>query len=1352
MSRFIPLVLALLFQLSSVTASPLAQENVPEPLKPWIEWVLHHEKNWQCPFFYHHFRQKNCRWPGRLSLNLTARQTSFTSDWQVFNSAWIELPGDDQYWPQNVRANNHLVTVIEKQGKPVVLLAPGQYQISGDFNGQPLPKSIAIPRSVGLIDLTINNKPVVNPVIKNNKLWLKPESTPKKSVKSPENTLELKVYRQIKDSIPLQIISRFELNIAGQSREIKLAHALLNQLIPISLDSSLPTRLEANGSLILQARPGHWVITLNARYPGKVDQIKFNIRDNQWSNAEVWSFQPQIKHRMVEITGVKPLDPHLTQMPKSWQKYPAYWVKQGDQLNFKLIRRGDPTPEPNQLTLKRQLWLDFDGQSYTISDTLTGNLTQGWRLNVLPEVTLGQVKLNHKNQLITQSTEGYQGIEVRTGQLHLQADSRLNQHRSQFHIVGWQQVFAQVSAELNIPPGWQLLAASGMDNNPDTWITRWSLLDLFLVLIASLAVARLWSVYWGMFALLTLALCWHENQAPHLIWLHLLAATALLKVIPTGRLQQLLQGYRYLCGLFLVIILIPFMISQVRIGLYPQLAKPTQAISSSSFSHDDEAMPTAAMISPKMMKMDQIMATGKNRRLSFLSSALPPMPAKKMTLQRIDPAANIQTGTGLPQWHWQTIHFTWNSSVDPQQQLKLWYLSPRQSMWVNFLRVVCVLLLFGLMFNVLIGRQIKRSFPFLTSVLILGLFIIPQPKAYAEFPPPELLKTLKNRLLQAPECLPACAQIPAMTIKINGQSLTIDFQLQTQQTVLIPLPARYPQWQPNQVKVDDRPATGVIRMANGQLWLGAKSGRHTVQLSGDVPSGETFVLPLQLKPHRLITKIVGWQLAGGGHNTPIDSQLIFSRNQPQQPKQQSKTTASADLPAFIQVERTLQLGLDWQVITRVKRVVNNHAAIALAIPLLTNESVITDHLNIKQHQVLINLLPQQTSRQWRSVLKKSAQIVLTAQQTDQWLERWKLEVSPIWHVENAGIPVIHQENRGLRLLEWHPWQGEQVILNITRPQAIKGQTLTIDRSQLKFKPGKRSMDTELSLSIRSSQGTQHTLTLPAQVNLQQVKINGIPQTIRQQNNQVILPIKPGQQDITLIWRKTQPQPILFTTPLVDLGINSINSHLNIKLPTDRWVIWVSGSQLGPAVLFWGVVIVIVLISFVLGKTKITPLKSWQWFLLLIGLSQIPVESAIWVIIWLMALGIRGKQPLDSRWGFNLLQITLVLLTLVSLALLFLAVQQGLLGSPDMQIAGNQSSAFNLNWYQDRNHHQLPTVTVVSVPLVSYRILMLLWALWLAVSLLNWLKWSWSCFSQQGLWKKELKKPGIMNRHPDNQVK
>ena len=103
-------------------------------------------------------------------------------------------------------------------------------------------------------------------------------------------------------------------------------------------------------------------------------------------------------------------------------------------------------------------------------------------------------------------------------------------------------------------------------------------------------------------------------------------------------------------------------------------------------------------------------------------------------------------------------------------------------------------------------------------------------------------------------------------------------------------------------------------------------------------------------------------------------------------------------------------------------------------------------------------------------------------------------------------------------------------------------------------------------------------------------------------------------------------------------------------------------------------------------------------------------------------------------SFNFMQIILGLLTIASLFLLFAAVQQGLLGDPDMQITGNQSTMSDLKWYQDHSEQTLPSAGILSVPMMVYRLAMLAWSLWMAVSLLNWLRWGWNCFSQDGLWK------------------
>lgn len=211
--------------------------------------------------------------------------------------------------------------------------------------------------------------------------------------------------------------------------------------------------------------------------------------------------------------------------------------------------------------------------------------------------------------------------------------------------------------------------------------------------------------------------------------------------------------------------------------------------------------------------------------------------------------------------------------------------------------------------------------------------------------------------------------------------------------------------------------------------------------------------------------------------------------------------------------------------------------------------------------------------------------------------------------------------------------------------------------------------------------------------------------------------------------------MMMTTPRVDLGIASVNSHIRVVSGEDRWVLLTMGPAFGPAALIWGLLIVLVLLALGLGRISLTPLKQGQWFLLLIGLSQLHIAAAMAVVLWLLALGSRARYLPEQPRIFNLMQVGLALLTLISIMLLFAAVQQGLLGMPEMQITGNQSTAFNLNWYQDHSDAVLPTASVVSLPVMVYRLLMLAWSLWMALALLNWLRWGWGCFAAGGIWQK-----------------
>ena len=145
---------------------------------------------------------------------------------------------------------------------------------------------------------------------------------------------------------------------------------------------------------------------------------------------------------------------------------------------------------------------------------------------------------------------------------------------SRVPAVGWDQDFQSVSAELQLPPGWRLLHASGVDGVSWTWVTRWSLLDLFVVLVVSMAFLRLFGPGWGALALVGLALTYTEPGAPRWVWIGVLSGEALRRALVRGRLAVLVRTLWRLALAVLVLLAIPFSFVQMRSGCFPALENP----------------------------------------------------------------------------------------------------------------------------------------------------------------------------------------------------------------------------------------------------------------------------------------------------------------------------------------------------------------------------------------------------------------------------------------------------------------------------------------------------------------------------------------------------------------------------------------------------------------------------------------------------------------------------------------------------------------------------------------------------------------------------------------------------------
>ena len=1314
--------------------------TIPPELERWTPWVLHGREARFCPATYNNGEAFHCLWPSRLQLSLEAKGGRFSQEWHIFVKDWVPLPGGANLWPRDVKVDGKPAAVIVRGESPAVHLTPGKHVVEGSFFWDAMPEMMNVPAASGLVSLSIDGRRIEVPHLDEaGRLWLRQRA----AAGSQEDRVEVRIYRLFDDTIPMQTTNLLKLNVSGQAREVKLDGVLLDKAVPMSLQSPLPARLGPTGELLLQVRPGRWELRIVSRFDGPVHQL------GPVSGAygqEVWSFQARNALRMVQIEGISGVDPKQTDAPREWEKFPAYLVPPGAVMTFEEIRRGDPDPAPDRLNLKRTWWLDFAGTGFTIQDRIGGTMSRQWYLAMNPPALLGRVSVDGADQLITsQGPEKKAGVELRKGHLNLVAESRYETSRRVVPAVGWDHDFESVSGVLNLPPGWRLLSAAGVDVIPGTWFERWTLLDLFVVLIISLAVLKLWHWRWGLLALVTLGLTYHEPGAPRLIWLGLLATVALLRYLPAGWGRRWVSALRLVALVYLLVLAIPFMVQQVRWGIYPQLEVLREArgmvwdadvTSLPEPPREEEEPPTPAPAARKR--------TSPAPSISISESSRDQADAvKRKAALAQDPKALIQTGPGLPAWTWRTITMKWNGPVARNQEIRLWLLSPAVNLVLAFVRVLLLALLVLLLLD--LRRWKERGLAGAVAVLLCGLLFLPQPAvaapAEAVFPPADLLKQLETRLLKPPECLPTCAQSPHLELQVTTETLQLLLQVHAAADTAVPLPGNMRTWLPEKVLVNARPAEGLFRDKDGVLWLLVPAGLHTVTLQGKVPAGDDFQLSLPLRPHQVRILSTGWDVQGVHADGQVEASLQLTRQakegmRPGEP-------AGITLPPFLQIERELSLGLNWQVATKVRRLTPPGSAVVVAVPLLAGESVTTPGIRVADGKALVNMEPASSAVAWSSVLERRPEIRLEAAGGEggvAWSETWILDASPIWHCDLVGIPVIHhQDGAGFWKPQWQPWPGESVTIRVTRPEAIPGQLVTIDEARLELTPGERFNKADLALAIRTSQGGQHTLTLPPEAGLQQVQINGKDQPIRQEGRAVVIPLQPGMQTVSLGWHQDRKEGVLTRAPEVTIGgpdQRAVNATVSFRMERSRWLLWARGPRLGPAVLFWSYLLVVVLAAWGLGRVPWTPLKTRHWLLLGLGLTQTEPIVALLIVGWLLALGLREKHALpEAPFTYDLVQVLLVVWTLAALGGLYLAIERGLLGIPDMQIAGNGSSDYLLRWTEDRIGAAMPQPWMLSLPMFVYRTLMLLWALWLAQALLRWLSWGWHCFSQGGIWRK-----------------
>lgn len=1359
-------------------------EAVPDPLKPWVGWVLNGKEQALCPLVHGSTEARRCLWSGRLALEVDEKGATFSQSFALDAKGFAPLPGNGVRFPLDTKVDGKAASVVLRGDVPVVQVEPGEHVVSGRFLWDSAPEELAVPLETGLLSLVLRGQAV--PVPRRDEkgtLYLARQSTNEEGER-----LEIVVHRMLSDDVPAVLTTRIELNVSGKGREVLLGRALPDGFTPLSLETPLPVRVEPDGHLRAQLRPGSYSIVLTARSQGPVQAIKRPAPDGPWREGEeVWVFEARPNLRVVTVEGANAIDPQQTSLPAAWKRLPAYPMKVGDTLRLVESRRGDADPAPDSLTLTRRLWLDFDGTGYTATDVIDGNLSRASRLEAEPPMRLGRASVAGRDQFLTKEPGGKGvGIEVRPGTIHLAADSRIEGDVRSLGAVGWEHDFHKVSATLHLPPGWSLVAASGADDVPESWVRHWSLFELFFAIILALACGRLFGIRWGIVTLVLFALTFPEASAPKWWWLFIVVPEAIHRLVPEGGWKRAFNYMRYASFVVLCVIAIPFAVVHVRQGMFPVLALnessrdggdglPNLLMRKAAESPATEAAPepaapppaqtaTVGGVPPDEGAQDADKAKDKEKTIGQLAQNRPDRAGKvddllprsspsstssydgkkagdlrQYNAEEYDPRAIVQTGPGLPTWQWNPVHLNFSGPVQHGQSIHLFLLSPLHNVLLAFLRIALLTLVVLRVFPG--GFDRLRRFvrgarpPVAAAAAALAIVFALRGTARADVPNDAVLKELGDRLTKTPACAPVCADASRLAITARGRELRLRMSIDALARVAVPIPGGPNAWLPDSVRVDGK-LTGHLATDGGKLWIALEPGSHDVILEGPLPESGAVQLPLPLRPHRTEVSAEGWSVAGVHENGIADDVLQISRIEPVKPGEQKLTAGT--LPPLVRVDRTIKVGLSWQVETRVVRIGQTGSAIVVRVPLLAGESVTTADVRTSSGAVDLNLPPNAREAAWTSVLVQRSPLALVAPSDPAIVEVWRVDLGPLWHADYKGLPKAHAEPGAAAIPEWHPWPAEKLDVELTKPEGAEGQSFTFDNVHYTVRPGLRATDATLEMTVRASRGIEHVVLLPEGSIVESLKKQGVSQPFRQDGRKVTLTFAPGAESIALQFRLPQAIEAFYRAPSIDLGAPSVNVRVTV-VQGDRWLLWLGGPRVGPVVLFWSLLVVLAIVATALSRARRVPLRLVSWLLLLVGLSQIHVVFGAIFVLWLLALAYRESHP-EVPGGdavFNLRQIALVPLTLAALSVLVAAVHQGLLGAPSMQVQGNGAPYEPLTWFTDRSGAVPAMPLVVNVPLFVYRLAMLAWALWVALALLRWLKWGFRAFGTGGLWKKSV---------------
>lgn len=1305
--------------------------KIPPSLLEWKDWVLDDVKDIDCPIDYRS-GVTQCSWYNKIVFNVDESRLDFNMSLTLYqNASVVTLPHTHLGWIDNIEINGKSVEVLQRGDRAIVILDKGKYNIKGSIPKASGIKYIEIPTSVALVELYKNGTKIPSVKIDNqSRLWL--EQSGESSIK--KGSLSVSIYRKVIDSHPMKMQTYLDFRVSGKIRSVVLDGVVLEGFLPTEIDTRLNATITDDNKLKVELKAGEWSATISSYAPNNLTALKKPKSKFIYANDEIWTLQSNPTYRTIKIEGVTSIDSSQTTLPSMWKSLPAYLIDEKSIFTIKELYKSATQQQKNRFTLNREMWLDFDGDGYTISDNINAKISQIRRLESSNILDLASVSINGKPTLITSIDKSTQkGVELREHTLNIEASSRYMGNITMPPANGWSEKFDYIKTKINLPPSWRLFASFGSDNDTSSWIDEWTLMHIFLVLLLIIAIYKLYGIKWTLLSAIFIIALWHERDAPTEIWLALVAVISVLRLLDSGRLRKFLMvifGGLAVVAIYQVLI---FGIYEVRTALYPQLesssyssydrySEPRKVVQKYEDEEGVMGLTSIAPPAPKSSLRDGLRET----KYRYMSKPKIDNSYTQMIMQnKIDPNAVVQTGIAKPQWHWHSYSFSWQSGVGIDEPLELWLVPPTLTkIWkvINIMGILFLLYMFLSEFIRPLALKIKAPKVLSNIAILLSILAINPTHTYAQMPSDSMLQELKSKLTTPPICLPNCSSIQSISVTIDSDILKIDMSISAGADISIPTLGNRNSWLPQKILVDGVDTS--LNLNRGELWIMLKKGEHKVELSGSLQNQQIVTLFSTMPLRNLsINSDKLWRVKSD------DKSYIEITNLS---KIKEKIKEESKISPLIHIERRFYFGQRWYIDTKVTLQNSIEIPYTLEYKLLPNESVLNKEIEIKDGKATLHLGGNSRYYQWRSSIPITPNLELIPAKSKEIVEIWNMDVSSIWSIDYSGIESSQHKKVGSILMpSFAPWHKDSLKLSLEKAKAVKGESLTIESSKMSITQSSHYRDIELNLNIKSSKATQYSIELKGVEELKPVIIDNTTHYLKITKDRVTIPLKAKTQDIKLSWREEIASDINYQFPQVNLQKDSTNNSIKLELPYNRWILWTDGPLLGPAVLIWGVLVGLFIFALILGRIPKSPLKTRDWLLLGVGISSSSFMIILPIVAWVFLFLYRDYLGERLRgWNLHLMKIVLVIATLVAIITIVSAISMGLLGNPEMIISGNNSYAHILNWYSDKTSGVLPQPQVITVSVWYYRALMLIWSIWIAFALIRWLKWSWSIFNQK----------------------